>query len=191
MNSITSLSSISDNTITPRGSWSSFDLRASTNDPLIPGLLEKMPVETQDQVNERRRSEERQEAIFSLCPEDCSDDFVEKRLPAEMPMEHVGNRIMVKCLKLDDLGDVEPVFASMALYDCKEKKKLSENFYFDMNNESTKKMLNSHVPFSDISTQARTAIFEITNPSNDLFLVIRLEKVLQGIFFSWTYSTFF
>ena len=28
----------------------------------------------------------------------------------------------------------EPIFASMALYDAKEKKKISENFYFDMNN---------------------------------------------------------
>ena len=30
----------------------------------------------------------------------------------------------------------EPIFASMALYDAKEKKKISENFYFDMNNVS-------------------------------------------------------
>lgn len=28
---------------------------------------------------------------------------------------------------------IEPVFASMALYDAKEKKKISENFYFDLN----------------------------------------------------------
>ena len=28
----------------------------------------------------------------------------------------------------------EPIFASMALYDAKEKKKISENFYFDLNN---------------------------------------------------------
>lgn len=41
-------------------------------------------------------------------------------------------------------------------------------------------MLTSHVPYSDVSTQSRSAIFEITNPSSDLFLVIRLEKVLQG-----------
>ena len=30
----------------------------------------------------------------------------------------------------------EPIFASMALYDAKEKKKISENFYFDLNNVS-------------------------------------------------------
>lgn len=32
----------------------------------------------------------------------------------------------------------------------------------------------------DISTLSRTCIFDITYPSSDLFLVVRLEKVLQG-----------
>jgi hypothetical protein len=75
---------------------------------------------------------------------------------------------------------VEPVFASMALYDAKEKKKLSENFYFDMNPEGLKHMLRSHVPYSDISTSSRSCIFDVTYPSSDMFLVIKLEKVLQG-----------
>ena len=76
--------------------------------------------------------------------------------------------------------EVEPIFASMALYDAKEKKKLSENFYFDMNPEGLKRMLTSHVPYSDISTLSRSCVFDITYPSNDIFLVIKLEKVLQG-----------
>lgn len=86
----------------------------------------------------------------------------------------------MKCSQLKLELEVEPIFASMAIYDAKERKKLSENFYFDMNSEELKRMLTSHVPYSDVSTQSRSAIFEITNPSTDLFLVIRLEKVLQG-----------
>jgi hypothetical protein len=35
----------------------------------------------------------------------------------------------------------------MALYDAKEKKKISENFYFDLNSDSIKHMLATHVPF--------------------------------------------
>jgi dedicator of cytokinesis protein 6/7/8 len=177
-----SLSSVSTDTLTPRGSWASFDLRSSVNDPLIPGLLDRVQPETIDQANEHRRMEERQEALFNLYPESDGEEFanVERRLPAEIPMEHIGNRFVVKCLQLKLELEIEPIFASMAIYDAKEKKKLSENFYFDMNSESIKRMLNSHVPYSDLSTQARTAIFDITNPSNDLFLVIRLEKVLQG-----------
>lgn len=97
-----------------------------------------------------------------------------------MPTEHMGHRILVKCLQLRLELEVEPIFASMAIYDAKEKKKISENFYFDMNSENLKRMLTSHVPYSDVSTQSRTAVFELTHASNDLFLVIRLEKVLQG-----------
>lgn len=76
--------------------------------------------------------------------------------------------------------EVEPFFASMALYDAKEKRKLSENFYFDMNPEQVKRMLGGHIPYSDVSTLSRSCIFDITTPTSDLFIVIKLEKVLQG-----------
>lgn len=68
----------------------------------------------------------------------------------------------------------------MALYDAKERKKVSENFYVDMNSEGLKKMLGSHTAYSDPSTLARSCVMSINKPSPDLFLVIRLEKVLQG-----------
>lgn len=41
-------------------------------------------------------------------------------------------------------------------------------------------MISPHVPFVDASTQSKGCIFNITHPSADLFLVIKLEKVLQG-----------
>jgi hypothetical protein len=37
----------------------------------------------------------------------------------------------------------------------RERRKVSENFYFDMNTEPVKKMLAGHVDGIDISTQAR------------------------------------
>lgn len=180
--SIASLSSVSTSTdtLTPRGSWASFDLRSSVNDALIPELLVSIAPETIDQNNEKNRCEERQESLYSLYPEGDPEDVIERRMPAEIPIEHIGNRIFVKCLQLKLELEVEPIFASMAIYDAKEKKKVTENFYFDMNPEPLKKMLRTHVPYEDFSTQSRSAIFEITHPSNDLFLVIRLEKVLQG-----------
>lgn len=183
ISSLSSISSCTDTTLTPtpRGSWASFDLRSSVNDPLITGLLDRTPAETIDQNNEKRRLDDRQESLFTLTMyQDVDEDVVEKRLPAEIPFEHTGHRFLVKCLQLKLELEVEPIFASMAIYDAKERKKISENFYFDMNSENIKRMLTSHVPYTDISTQSRSAIFEITNPSNDLFLVIRLEKVLQG-----------
>ncbi|XP_071439283.1 dedicator of cytokinesis protein 7 [Hetaerina americana] len=165
---------------TPRGSWASFDLRNSISDALIPSLLERIPPETVDELNEARRTEERQDALFSLFPTQEEEEIIERRFPAEIPSEHIGHRILVKCLQLKLDLEVEPIFAIMALYDAKEKKKISENFYFDMNSEALKRMLGSHIPYCDISTLSRSCIFDITYPSTDLFLVIKLEKVLQG-----------
>lgn len=175
-----------DNTLTPscRGSWVSgvdveeINLRSVASDPLLP-LLERVPVENIDSQNESNRDKTRLKDVFSLQSQD-DDDCIERRLPAEIPTEHVGHRIMIKFLQLKFEIEIEPIFCTAAIYDAKERKKISENFYFDMNTESIKRMLNSHVPYADISTATRSAAFEITHPSNDLFLVIRLEKVLQG-----------
>ena len=71
------------------------------------------------------------------------------------------------------------MFATMALYDAKERKKISENFYFDMTPENMKTMLRKHIPCQDVSTLSRSCIFSVTYPSEDLFLVVKLEKVLQ------------
>ena len=41
--------------------------------------------------------------------------------------------------------EVEPIYATIALYDTKLKKKISENFHFDLNSESVRKMTKSEV----------------------------------------------
>ena len=93
-----------------------------------------------------------------------------------MPIEHLGHRILVKCTQLQYVFyctflftsylqahlscqikchfyfprlelEIEPIYASMALYDAKEKKKISENFYFDLNPDSIKNMLATHIPY--------------------------------------------
>lgn len=101
MASLGSISSCGD-TLTPRNSWASLDLRHSAGDPLIPEILEQAVPEAQDQLNDSRRQVDRQEHLFALCSA-VSDDLqepVEKRLPATMPTEHMGHRILVKCLEL-------------------------------------------------------------------------------------------
>ncbi|KAL3252390.1 hypothetical protein MRX96_017703 [Rhipicephalus microplus] len=167
---------------TPRGSWASsvFDLRNSAADPLVPALLERTPPEELDRRNAAQRLERRHDALFELYPLQDEEEIIERRLPAEPPREHMAHRILVRCLALKLELEVEPIFGSMAIYDAKEKKKVSENFYFDMNSEPMKRMLSDHIPYHDISTLCRSCIFNITYPSTDLFLVIKLEKVLQG-----------
>ena len=48
-----------------------------------------------------------------------------------------------------------------------------------MNTDEHKKMVGRYNPKIDISTLSRAAIFSITYPSSDVFLVIKLEKVFQ------------
>ncbi|XP_069942512.1 dedicator of cytokinesis protein 7 isoform X9 [Cherax quadricarinatus] len=167
---------------TPRGSWASsvFDLRNSVADPLLPSLLSRIPLDTVDNNNQQARLENRQESLFMLYPPQDEEDMIERRLYPDVPMPHSGHRIQVKCINLRLELEIEPIFATMALYDLRDKKKISENFCFDMNPEPLKRMLTSHIPYQDISTLSRTCIFDITYPSSDLFLVVRLEKVLQG-----------
>ncbi|KAF7997149.1 hypothetical protein HCN44_005426 [Aphidius gifuensis] len=169
------------NSDTPRGSWASLDLRHSQHDPLLPGLLDRVCPETIDQMNEQKRCEDRQDGLFPLySPPTSPDDEWSEINPALEPSEPFSHRILIKCLQLKLDLEVEPIFATIALYDAKEKKKVSENFYVDMNSESIKKMLGSHIAYSDASTLARSCVLNISKPSPDLFLVIRLEKVLQG-----------
>ncbi|XP_061934172.1 dedicator of cytokinesis protein 7 isoform X2 [Apis cerana] len=166
---------------TPRGSWASLDLRHSQHDPLLPSLLDRVCPETIDQMNEQKRSEDRQEALFPLyTPPTSPDDEWQEIGIAPEPTEPFSHKILVKCLQLKLELEVEPIFASLALYDAKEKKKVSENFYVDMNSEGLKRMLGSHIAYSDASTLARSCVMSISKPSPDLFLVVRLEKVLQG-----------
>lgn len=72
--------------------------------------------------------------------------------------------------------DFEPLFLSMALYDAREKRKISENFYLDLNSDLMKRMLQNHVPYADMSTLARSCIFNVSSHSaQDIFLVIRVS----------------
>lgn len=48
-----------------------------------------------------------------------------------------------------------------------------------MNTEQLKQLLQTHQTHEDNSTLAKACLFNITYPSDDLFLVIRVEKCLQ------------
>uniref|UniRef100_A0A672RE06 Dedicator of cytokinesis 6 n=1 Tax=Sinocyclocheilus grahami TaxID=75366 RepID=A0A672RE06_SINGR len=166
---------------TPRGSWASsiFDLKNSTPDALLPSVLERTAAEDMDRRNTENRQQCRHTDLLGLYPAPDEDEAVERCAIPEVPNEHSGQRIMVKCLSLKFEIEIEPIFGSLALYDVREKKKISEDFHFDLNSDQMKSLLRPHSPHVAISTLARSAIFSITYPSPDIFLVIKLEKVLQ------------
>lgn len=146
--------------------------------------------------------------------------------------EQFGQRILIKCESLkfrlqaplegdaEPLCQAEPYFTSLALYDAKAGRKLTENFYFDINNEYVRTVFRhngssssnngdttsngspcpSHKSNGSVGSSAsssatpvdlqklpkewlllpRQAILSITAPHPDIFLVVKIEKILQG-----------
>ncbi|XP_053439182.1 dedicator of cytokinesis protein 6 isoform X3 [Nycticebus coucang] len=168
---------------TPRSSGASgiFDLRNLAADSLLPSLLERAAPEDVDQHNEALRRQHRPQALLTLYPAPDEDETVERCSHLEPPHEHFGQRILVKCLSLKFEIEIEPIFGILALYDIREKKKISENFYFDLNSDSMKGLLRAHGTHPAISTLARSAIFSVTYPSPDIFLVIKNKEKLEKL----------
>ncbi|XP_033123079.1 dedicator of cytokinesis protein 7-like isoform X2 [Anneissia japonica] len=166
---------------TPRGSWASniFNLESTEADDLLPNLLDHAPIDQQDRINMEARNTARNSDIFTLYPAMDDEDAIERRSLVDIPAEHFGSRLLVKCLQLKLELEIEPIFATMALYDSKEKKKISENFYFDMNTDAIKGMIVNKSSYPDVSTMARAAVFSLTYPSSDVYIVVKLDKVLQ------------
>ncbi|XP_072289223.1 dedicator of cytokinesis protein 8 [Eucyclogobius newberryi] len=156
-----------------------FNLRCLTPDQRVEGLLGFSSPEELDRFNQEARHGNRHPELFALSPPADEDDAVEIRPIPDCPKEHTGDHILIRCQAIKFEIDIEPIFATMALYDLKEKKKISENFYCDLNPEPFKNFLKVHTPHMDHSSLARSAIFSITYPSPDIYLVIKLEKVLQ------------
>ncbi|KAJ7422861.1 hypothetical protein BTVI_12105 [Pitangus sulphuratus] len=156
-----------------------FELRSLQPDPRLENLLRHVSAEEFERQNEEARRTNRHPELLALYPSVDEEDAVEIRPVPDRPKEHLGNRILVKLQTLKFDIEIEPLFACIALYDIKERKKISENFHCDLNSDSLRGFLRSHTPLIDLSTQARSAVFSVTYPSSDIYLVIKIEKVLQ------------
>lgn len=150
--------------------------------------------------------------------------------------EQFGKRIFLSCQSLrfrlqcpsdshssadgSHVCQVEPYITSLALYDVRAGRKLTESFYFNINDEHVRDMLPSspvpnsvataNVPKKDVHdertrstsqaystlienlsaelqkctkehfAQLKQALFSVTAPHSDIFLVLKIEKILQG-----------
>lgn len=86
----------------------------------------------------------------------------------------------MKVLELKLGVEIEPIFATFALYDLRAHSKISEDWHVLMSADSVKRMIPAYVVQpEEPSTLSRAAIFDISAPNADIYLVVRLEKVLQ------------
>jgi hypothetical protein len=77
------------------------------------------------------------------------------------------------------IGEYEPLFCRMALYDLRSHKKLTEDFHFDFNTDAVRFFMGDQSEV-DAATTARTAVFSLFDLHPDIYVVISVEKVLQG-----------
>lgn len=70
--------------------------------------------------------------------------------------------------------EIEPMFASVALYDTRERCKISETFHLDCNSSEINRMLDDYNEERAMASLARQGIFSITYPHSDIFLVIKV-----------------
>uniref|UniRef100_A0A8C9VNL4 Dedicator of cytokinesis 11 n=1 Tax=Scleropages formosus TaxID=113540 RepID=A0A8C9VNL4_SCLFO len=147
-----------------------------------------------DQLNKMNRNEGRHK-LFTLDPETQRLDFSGIEPDVKPFEERFGRRVLVSCHDLtfalqgcvseSDDGvptNVEPFFISLALFDLSKSCKISADFHVDLNPPCVREML------AESSAQATAepgaclieGIFSVTDPHADIFLVARVEKVLQN-----------
>ncbi|XP_072434130.1 dedicator of cytokinesis protein 9-like isoform X10 [Chiloscyllium punctatum] len=94
--------------------------------------------------------------------------------------------------------NVEPFFVTLALFDIKNSRKISADFHVDLNHASVRHMFSNSTSIMNGGDTLTTSqkyingipesllqypkqgIFSVTCPHQDIFLVARVEKVLQG-----------
>ena len=108
-------------------------------DNIYETLFDKKEQQEQDKTKRIKQ-------LFNYYPQDSINDDEFNRNEFDPPSEFSSktSSFICKCTQLKFELDCEPIFAQMALYDLKNRKKISESFHFDLNSEHIKYMLRAH-----------------------------------------------
>ncbi|XP_066842626.1 dedicator of cytokinesis protein 9 isoform X10 [Anser cygnoides] len=147
--------------------------------------------------------------LFALDPDAQKLDFSGIEPEVKPFEEKFGKKILVKCNDLSfnlqscvaeneegPTTNVEPFFVTLSLFDIKNNRKISADFHVDLNHTSVRHMI-SNAPqqmmngsgdsshriqdiYETMLQYPKQGIFSVTCPHPDIFLVARIEKVLQG-----------
>eukprot|EP00026_Physarum_polycephalum_P000247 Phypoly_transcript_00247.p1 GENE.Phypoly_transcript_00247~~Phypoly_transcript_00247.p1 ORF type:complete len:1883 (+),score=221.77 Phypoly_transcript_00247:138-5651(+) len=147
---------------------------------LDPELLQGVPSKVR-QSNKAKRTNYDRKPLFRVYP------MVD---PPLLEPQKMGNpsfsvptvQLLVRALNFSlHLGDAEPFYMEMFLYDLSTETIITERFHFDCNSE----LISNMVPLSpregrDNISRSRQAMFRISNPSSSLYLVIHITKTIRG-----------
>ncbi|XP_032297914.1 dedicator of cytokinesis protein 9 isoform X17 [Coturnix japonica] len=147
--------------------------------------------------------------LFALDPDAQKLDFSGIEPEVKPFEEKFGKKILVKCNDLSfnlqscvaeneegPTTNVEPFFVTLSLFDIKINRKISADFHVDLNHSSVRHMISSapqqmmngsgdgshriQDAYETMLQYPKQGIFSVTCPHPDIFLVARIEKVLQG-----------
>ncbi|CAD5215071.1 unnamed protein product [Bursaphelenchus xylophilus] len=121
---------------------------------------------------------QRREKLVTYLPFDSDIPFNNEELtiPNVLPSHYLS----VKINSFEISPYFEPIFGVAALYDIKTRTKLTENFYFDFNSREILGLIRAHMgPDGDV-VKIKEGLFSYDEFRENVFLVIRLEKVLQA-----------
>ncbi|XP_065596871.1 dedicator of cytokinesis protein 9 isoform X10 [Cyrtonyx montezumae] len=147
--------------------------------------------------------------LFALDPDAQKLDFSGIEPEVKPFEEKFGKKILVKCNDLSfnlqscvaeneegPTTNVEPFFVTLSLFDIKINRKISADFHVDLNHNSVRHMISSapqqmmngsgdgshriQDTYETMLQYPKQGIFSVTCPHPDIFLVARIEKVLQG-----------
>lgn len=118
--------------------------------------------------------------------------------------ESIHFKLQVPIDEKDTLCQVEPYHTTLCLFDAKTGRKLTENFHFDINSPTVRSLIitsqngvncdtkngsgdsyhtTTNIPSNipqEWTMYPKQAIFSVTNPHSDIYMVVRIEKILQG-----------
>ncbi|XP_058258113.1 dedicator of cytokinesis protein 9 isoform X2 [Hemibagrus wyckioides] len=153
---------------------------------------------------------ETQLKLFTLDPDTQRLDLSGIEPDVKQFEEKFGKRILVSCNDLSfnlqscvtesedgPTTNVEPFFVTLSLFDVQNSRKISADFHMDLNHPLVRALIsppcsviNGHAEETDVqlidgltegALQYPTqGVFSVTCPHPDIFLVARIEKVLQG-----------
>jgi len=142
---------------------------------LLNWTVDKLKQESRDRNVDRRQ-------IFEIISSSIQVEPSDTRVLPPPPKEKFKIQVMVECKELKfALGEKEPFFCSFVLFHRTKKKRVSEVFHFDMNNEKVLNMVThkSEQRIDDVS-KARRVIFSVPKRSEEVYLVLFVSKVLFG-----------
>ncbi|GAA6089969.1 dedicator of cytokinesis protein 9 isoform X2, partial [Tachysurus ichikawai] len=145
--------------------------------------------------------------LFTLDPDTQRLDLSGIEPDVKQFEEKFGKRILVSCNDLSfnlqscvtenedgPTTNVEPFFIILSLFDVQNSRKISADLHVDLNHPLVRTMISPHCSMinaeeSNVQLNGLTegalqyptqGVFSVTCPHPDIFLVARIEKVLQG-----------